>query len=107
VTDAKKKVIEASKPAAEQAFAAALRERSWPFQHDAVTLQKFKSALRSNVTLSTLKGWLRNAGVEITMIDNVEVVIIDRGTRTDAEILEIAKVVVVGSEQDYHNGGMM
>lgn len=107
VTEAKKRVIEASRPAAEQLFTTATRERSWPLQHDAMTLQKLKASMRSSVTLSTLKGWLKNAGVEVKMINNIEVVIVDQGGRSDADILELAKSVVIGSEQDYHNGGSM
>lgn len=107
VTAAKERVIEASRSGAEQMFVAAMRERSWPLQHDAVTLQKLKTAMRTSATLSTVKHWLKNSGVEVRMINNVEVVIVDARGRTDAEILEIAKTVVVGSEQDYHNGGMM
>jgi hypothetical protein len=41
------------------------------------------------------------------MINNVEIVIVDAGGRTDVQLLELAKAVVIGSEQDYHNGGIM
>ena len=107
VTEAKKRVIEASRPAAEQLFVTAMRERSWPLQHDAMTLQKLKAVMRSPVTLSTMRGWLKNSGVEVRMINNIEVVIVDSAGRTDDQILDLAKSVVIGSEQDYHNGGYM
>jgi hypothetical protein len=107
ITKAKERVIEASRSAAEQMFVAAKRERSWPLQHDAMTLGKLKSALRTQATIATVKHWLQNSGIEVRMINNVEVVIVDAGARTDAELLDLAKAVVIGSEQDYHNGGMI
>ena len=107
ITTAKEKVIEASRPAMEQVFTAAMRERCWPLQHDCMTFTKLKSAMRSSVTNSTFRQWVVNSGLEVRMINNIEVVIVDRAGRGDDEILQLAKAVVIGSEQDYHNGGMM
>jgi hypothetical protein len=105
VTAAKLAVIEASRPGTEQLLVAAKRERSWPLQHDVLTLKALKAAMHGGFTASTLRGWVINAGLEVAMIGNYELVIVDRKGRTNEQLLEEANRVVLGDEKNYYNSG--
>jgi Family of unknown function (DUF5906) len=109
MTMAKMKVISNSRPAAEQLLEQAKRERVWPLQHDVVPFTKFSASFNEKFKASSgkFREWLEAVGIRIELIEDREMIIMDRAGRTDEELLKLADAVVVGSERDYYSSGHM